>query len=84
MHSQFNTAQQAEVEVLIPSIWLLGETEALNQISCVQQEASVGGQLSLGFFVVFGFGFFNANATSSSPLCPTRQEIASRCSNLSR
>lgn len=120
MYNQYNTAQQAEVEVLIPWIWLLGQTKALDQQICVQHEARVWGQISwwvllvafLGFLFVWGFvlvflggvgflfvcGFcyfgrggaavvvvvvifclFNANTTFSSPLCPPRQETASRC-----
>ena len=64
MHSQYNTAQQADVEVLIPSIRLLEETEAPSQLSCVQHDASAGGQLSwvcwlvFLFALFFGWGFF--------------------------
>lgn len=57
VHSQCNTAQQAEVEMLIPSIWLLGKTKTLNQQISVQHEARVWGQTSLGLFCFVCFCF---------------------------
>lgn len=49
------------MEVLIPSIWLLGKTKTLNQLICARHEARVWGQVSWGGFVLvclFCF-FFN-------------------------
>lgn len=36
VHSQYNTAQQAELEVLITLIFLLGKNEVLNQVELNQ------------------------------------------------